>query len=271
MSSPHVLLALWVIQPVIQTAIAILFFRRKLHKEFPAFFAYIVLQVPIFCIQFPVYLYGLRTAYFYIYWSWAALELVLVFKIIHEIFLDIFKPYHALKDLGDALFKWAAVITILVSVVLVAVSPSWEDPLLTSILVVQRCIRVVQCGLVVFLLAFCRTLNVNWRRLSFGVAMGFGMIAGSELITTALFSGGRIKGPAMALATVVGYNAGILLWFYYSVVNRRRDLVPVLVPQRWDEALMDIQAPPTPVDDSLIPMFEHMVDQALSKTHTTHQ
>jgi len=266
MSSPRLLLALWVIQPIIYVLIAVAFYRRRMHKEFPAFFAYIFLQIPVFCIQFPIYLYGLKTAYFYIYWIWAALELVLVFKIIHEIFLDIFKPYHALKDLGDALFKWAAIITVLVSVVLVAVSPSWEDPLLTSILVVQRCVRVVQCGLVVFLLAFCRTLNVNWRRLSFGIAMGFGVIAGSELVTTALFSGGRIKGPVMALAGLLGYSAGMSLWLFYSIVNARRDFAPVLVPQRWDEALMDIQSPAPETEDSLIPMFEHMVDQALSKT-----
>jgi hypothetical protein len=261
--------ALWVIQPIIQTVIAAILFRRKLHKEFPAFFAFMVAQIPIFGIEFLLYRYGGPRLYFNVYWSLTALNLVLAFRIIHEIFLDVFKPYHALRDLGTALFKWAAIITILVSVVLVSVSPSWEDPLANSILLVQRCVQVVQCGLVVFLLAFCGNLGVNWRRLSFGIALGFGLISGSELLSTALYSGGRMRPPMAQSAIMISYNVGMLILLLYTLVNRRSDMVPVLVPQRWDEALMDIQ-PPQAEADSLIPMFEHMVDQALSKTSNTH-
>src|SRR5215831_17630988 len=156
MSSPRVILALWVIEPVIQAAIATIFYRRKLHKDFPAFFYYIVAQIPMFFIEYGIDRYGSQRTYFNVFWSLAGLNLIFAFKIIHEIFLDIFKPYHALRDLGSAMFKWAAVIMILLSVALIAVSPSWEDPLANSILVVQRCVQVVQSGLVIFLLAFCR-------------------------------------------------------------------------------------------------------------------
>ena len=271
MSSPRLELALWVTQTIIQAAIATILYRRKLHKEFPAFFAYVVAQIPIFCVQLPVYLYATlgSNIYFNVSWLAAAINLALAFRIIHEIFLDVFKPYHALRDLGTALFKWAAIIMVLVSVALIAVSPSWEDPLRTSVLIVQRCVRVVQCGLVVFLLAFCGSLGVKWRRLSFGIALGFGLISGSELITTALFSGRRIVAPTVQLTVMITYIAGMLIFLFYSLLNRRSEMVPVLVPQRWDEALMDIQ-PSQNEADSLIPMFEHMVDQALSKSHDTH-
>ena len=154
---------------------------------------------------------------------------------------------------------------LLLSVALIMVSPSWEDPVRTSILIVQRCVRVVQCGLVSFLLAFSSTLAVSWRRLSFGIALGFGIFSASELLTTALFSGGRIRTPTVQLAAMTTYIVGMLVWLFYGLVNRRREMVPVLVPQRWDEALMEIQ-PAEAEGDSLIPMFEHMVDQALSKT-----
>lgn len=267
MSSPQLLLVLWVIQPIIQAAMAIILYRRKLHKEFPAFFMYVVAQIPIFCIQFFLYRFtgpGGHGLYFDSYWLACALNLLLAFRIIHEIFLDIFKPYHALKDLGTALFRWAAIIMVLVSAVLVSVSSSWRDPLMSTILVVQRSVAVVQCGLVVFLLAFSGSLGVNWRRLSFGVALGFGIVACGDLFMTMLYSVLRIH-ILISLVSMAAYDLGMLVCLYYSVVNRRSDMVPVLVPQRWDEALMDIQAAPSDVD-SLIPMFEHMVDQALSKT-----
>ncbi len=268
MSSPQLLLVLWVIQPIIQAAMATILYRRKLHKEFPAFFMYVVTQIPIFCIQFLLYLYtgaGGHGLYFDFYWMASALNLLLAFRIIHEIFLDIFKPYHALKDLGAALFKWAAIIMVLVSAVLISVSSSWQDPLMSSILVLQRCVAVVQCGLVVFLLAFSGSLGVSWRRLSFGVALGLGIVACGDLFMTVLYSGLRTHSNLISIVSMTAYDLGMLICLYYSVVNRRSAMVPVLVPQRWDEALMDIQAAPSDVD-SLIPMFEHMVDQALSKT-----
>ena len=269
MSSLHLQFVLWVMQPLIQAAIAILLYRRRLHKEFPTFFTYVVVQIPIFLIELPVYRYGGQSIYFYTYWSVEAINLVLSFKIIHEVFLDVFKPYHALQDLGTALFKWAAIITVLVSVVLVAVSPSWEDPVVTTILVVQRCVYVVQCGLVIFLLAFCRNLGGTWRRLSFGIAIGFGLISASALLTFAMYSGRRLHAPDVQVAVLMAYDMGMVVWTIYALINRRADMVPVLVPQRWDEALMDIQPPQTEAD-SLIPMFEHMVDQALSKSHGPH-
>jgi hypothetical protein len=269
MASPQIQLALWVIQPVFQAMIAVVVFRRKLHREFPVFLTYALVQIAFFVVQYPVYRWCSSSAYFYTFWVGAAINVVLAFKIIHEIFLDIFRPYHALRDLGTALFKWAALIMVLVSVVVISLSPGVDDPLSGTIEVIQRCIRVVQCGLVLFLLAFCKNLGVSWKRQSFGIALGFGLFAGVELLTTALHSGLHIRGTTMNLLDMVAYNFGMVLWMLYSVLNRRADAVPVLVPLRWDEALTSIQTHEGGGSESLIPMFEHMVDRAFSKAQNS--
>lgn len=263
MSSPHVQLALWILQPILQSGVAVVMFRRRLHKDFPIFFAYLIAQLAIFAVEFPLSRWGGYAAYFYTYWVVITLNVVFEFKIIHEVFVDVFRPYHALKDLGTALFKWAALVMLLVSVVLISTSPGWEDPMAQTILVVQRCVRVIQCGMVLFLLAFCRHLGVSWRRQSFGLALGFGMFAAVDLITSALYSGAHFSGEVMDAAKLTAYGVSLLLWLLYSVLNRRDIRVPVLVPQRWDDALSDIQ--PRTDSESLIPMFEHMVDRAFSK------
>lgn len=267
MSSQHIQLALWVSQPVLQAVVAVAVFRRKLYKDFPAFFTFTLAQIAIFAVEFPVYFWTNDNVYFDVYWAAASLNVILSFKIIHEIFIDVFRPYPALKDLGTALFKWAALIMILVSVVMISVSPGWDDPVRRSILVVQRCVRVVQCGMVLFLLAFCKNLGVSWRRQSFGIAMGFGAFSGVELVTTALYSGSRLHVITANMIQMAAYNIGMLIWVVYSIVNRREFGMPVLVPQRWDEALMEIQ--PHGDTESLIPMFEHMVDKAFSKAQDT--
>jgi hypothetical protein len=247
-------------------------YRRQLHKQFRAFFAYTAAQVIFFAVSFPIgqhepiyvdaaHSYSL---YFVVYYTSAALNVVFAFKIIHEIFLDVFRPYPALKDLGTALFKWAAMIMILVSVVMISMSPGWDDPVIRTIVIVQRCVDVIQCGMVIFLLAFSQNLGVSWRRQSFGIALGFGVSSGVELLSEALNSGLHIRSITSSMVIMTAYEVSLLLWLAYSLAQRLETAVPVLVPQRWDDALMEIQ--PHKEAESLIPMFEQMVEQAFSKT-----
>lgn len=114
MSKEQLQLALWISQPILQAMIAVVVYRRRLHKDFPAFFSFTVAQIAIFAVEYPVYNWAGAQSYFYVFWISAALNVVFAFQIIHEVFLDAFKPYPALKDLGSALFKWAALIMILV-------------------------------------------------------------------------------------------------------------------------------------------------------------
>src|SRR5438132_5339122 len=52
----HLLLkALWIAHPVLQSLVAAAMIRRKLYKAFPFFFAYVVAQILIFAILFPIY------------------------------------------------------------------------------------------------------------------------------------------------------------------------------------------------------------------------
>lgn len=275
MSSPQIQLLLWILQPVVLLPVAFIMYRRGQHKDFPVFFAFSVAQIFIFLVEFPLYLMqqpGSSSAkyhvYFFAFWMAMVVNLVLDFKIIHEIFLDIFRPYHALKDLGTVLFKWAALIMILVSVVLISTNPMWNDPVSRTFLLLQRCMRVVQSGLVLFLLAFCSHLNVSWKRQSFGIALGFGIFAAGDLISHALYAGGHISADLLNMTTMLTYNIGAVVWLVYSVLNRREFATTVLIPQRWDNALMDLHAQSEP--ESLIPMFEHMVDRAFSRTQDRH-
>src|SRR5437763_12430367 len=105
--------ALWMIQPVLQLGVAGIMLRRKLHKTFPVFFAYIVSQLPIFCLVFSAYKWGNYEEYFYSYWICAAISLVLGFKLIYEIFLDVFRSYHVLKYLESVFYNCDGLVILL--------------------------------------------------------------------------------------------------------------------------------------------------------------
>jgi hypothetical protein len=267
--SSNVQLALWVAHPVLELSLAGVMFWRRLHRTFPIFFAYIVFQVLNFMVLFPIYRSGSVMPYFYAYWISAAISLAIGFKVIHEIFLDVFRPYHTLKDLGTVLFKWAALVMLLVAMVVAAASPGGTDtPLAQAVIIGQRCVRVIQCGLILFLLVFSKYLGVSWRQHSFGIALGLGGYATVDLIGLALFSGGQIHPPTVSLINTTAYSLAILTWIVYASAKAtsREASANLLMSLRWDQGLGDLRHPVA--EDSLIPMFERMVDRAFSHTPT---
>ena len=112
--------------------------------------------------------------------------------VIHEVFQDVFRQYHTLKDLGSVLFKWAALVMLLVAFVVAASSPSgYEGPIVQAIVTVQRCVRVAQVGLILFLMVFSRYLGSSWHQRSFGISLGLGVSAAVELGTLAFHVSGH--------------------------------------------------------------------------------
>lgn len=269
LQSHSTMMAMWYVQPALEVVVAIVVWRRKLYKEFPIFLALLLTQVGFFAITYPVYvLSGFMTlGYFWLYWVGEALNAVLGFKIIHEVFLDVFRPYHALKDLGTPIFKWAGLVMLLVSVVVATSNSFNQDPVVHAVVTLQRSVRLVQFGLILFLLLFSRFLGVSRKQVSFGIALGFGLAAGVELMVLALHTGGLIGLANLNLVNMTCCNISLLIWLGYSfsrVVARDANL-NYLQTQRWEQGLADLQ-PAANGDGSLIPMFEGMVERAFSRS-----
>ncbi len=272
MSAPIKILyyALWVAHPILQIAIAVAMMRRRQHREFKFFFAYVVAQIVTFAVVFPAYLNHI-SAVFYLSWFSTAISVALGFKVIHEAFLDVFRPFHTLRDLGTVLFKWAGLVMLLVAgVVSVSTNSSDNAPWVQAIMTAQRCVRIIQVGMVLFLLFFARYLGVSRRQHSFGIAMGFGTFAVVELLLIASWAGDHLNNLAMGLINMTAYNITLLIWLGYTLVKSpaREAASNLLRPQRWEQSLTDIHHHPLPAD-SLIPMFEGMVDRALSRTQAS--
>lgn len=258
---------LWCAQPILQSVVAGIFWRRKLHKQFPVFFSFLIAQIVIFGLTFP--LYGREDTYKWYFWLFCigdCVSALLGFKVIHEIFLNVFRPYHSLKDLGTPVFKWAGVVMLLVSVVVAASNSFGQDPIIHALTTLQRSVRMVQFGLIIFLMLFSRFLGVSRKETSFGIALGFGVIAGFELMLLALYAGGLVHPGYFNFVNMLSYDLGIVVWLVYSFSNAaaRDASLNHLQTQRWEQSLADIRH--AEHNDSLIPMFEGMVERAFSKS-----
>ena len=260
--------SLWMMHPLLQVGIAALMVRRGLQNKFRFFFGYLITQLAYFAVIFPVYWYRHNyAASFYLYWVCQAFSVAFGFGVIHEVFVDVFRSFHTLRDLGTVLFKWAGLVMLLVAgVVSVSTNSSEMRPWMQAIITTQRCVRIVQVGMVLFLLFFARYMGVNRRQQSFGIALGFGSCAVVELILIASWVGNHLRNPGMSVVNMVAYNCSLMVWLcYIALKSPVRDAdSSLLQTQRWEQSLSDIHHP-LPAD-SLIPMFEGMVDRALSRT-----
>jgi hypothetical protein len=261
---------LWLAEPVMEAVVLAAMLRRKAHRQFPWFFSYLVAQIFQVVILYP--LRGSQTAYFYAYCITAALSLALGFAVIHEIFIDVFRPYHTLRDLGSVLFKWAGLVMLMVAIIVSASGQALHrEPLLDASMILQRSTRVVQCGLILFLLLFSKYLGISWRQRSFGIALGFGTFATIDLSVLALHLGAHISDAVLNLISMTAYMIAIGIWIVYALMKEtcRETAVTLLKSQRWEQSLSDLHSPAKP--DSLIPLFEGMVDRAFSRTHSSLQ
>src|SRR5271169_1352945 len=259
---------LWIAHPVLQTGIAAVMLRRGLHRKFKFFFGYLLTQLVSFFVLFTAYRHH-SSALFYLFWVCDALSVGFGFAVIHEVFVDVFRAFHTLRDLGTVLFKWAGVVMLLVAgVVSVSTNAPETAPWIQAIITSQRCVRMIQVGMILFLLFFAHYVGISRRQQSFGIALGFGSYAVIELVLICSWVGKHLGDPTMiAIFNMAAYNSSLLVWLgYVARKSPARDVsVSLLQPQRWEQSLSDIHHP-LPAD-SLIPMFEGMVDRALSRTH----
>jgi len=264
---------LWFGHPVLQLSIAALMLYRGQYRRFKFFFGYIITQLVTFGAVFPSFWHRENQIALYIYWGCEAASAVCGFGVIYEVFVDVFRSFHTLRDLGSVLFKWAGLVMLLVAgVVSISTNSTQMPPWMEAIVTAQRCVRVIQVGMVLFLLFFARYLGVSRRQQSFGLALGFGSFAVVELALLASWVGNHLGNPWISVVNMSAYNISLGVWLgYLAAKSPVRDAASTLLQtQRWEHSLSDIQHQVLPAD-SLIPMFEGMVDRALSRTQPDSQ
>jgi len=264
---------LWALHPILEcVAIAILLHRQH-QKKFPFFLVYLAVQVVDFCVMFPIYFWAsdrfFESYYMVLNMGFTVICVAIAFKVLQEVFLDVFRPFHTLRDLGTIIFRWVGLVTLLVSVVVALSSPANVSPLNQALVALQRCLRMSQVGLVLFLLVFSGYLGVRRRDLSFGIAAGFGLYALWDVVNWALLFGGHQPTSPYQKALILGnslvYIGSLVCWCLYSTQQAKIRLSDstTLQSQRWERSLTEAQHPVG--DGALIPMFESMVEQALSR------
>ena len=257
---------LWCAGPLMQLGVLVAMYRRGLHRDYPYFFNYALLQVVsdpvLFVIQRHSY-----TLYYWSYWVSTALSALLSFAVLQEVFHDAFRPYEALRDLGVILFRWSALVVLLVGVMwaMTAAHSSQLDVITNGIFLVQRSVCLMQCGLVFFLLLFSEYLGISRRHVLFGIALGFGIFASVSMLVAAAASSHATFVHASVLSQIesAAYDFAVIIWLGYTALAPVGSRVaPAAARSKdWNYALEDAKV--QPAADSLLDTMDRTVERLL--------
>jgi hypothetical protein len=260
--------ALWMGGWALSLAVVWTMVRRKLRLEFPFFFSYAAFQVVSVPLLFALHQRGVYADYFYAYWTLSALSTGLGLAVLYEVFFHAFRPYAALRGLGSMLFRWAALVLLLVAVITALSAPAGQSTLITAILSLERSIRMMQCGLLVLMLFFSPQLGLSWRNRLFGITVGFGAYAGISLTLVSLRAQLGIPGDtAYSLINSGAYTLAAATWLSYLLAPEpaRRAVRVHPVPDSWDFALQGLTRPAAP--ESFLSAMQKTVDRVLDETN----
>lgn len=252
----------WIAAAIGLLFLAGLMFRKKLHREFPVFFALVVAECLDSWLAMVLKAVSYK-AYYIEYWTLATVITFLGFAVLREVFLHIFRPYDALRNFGKMLFRWSAAVLILIAAVMTLSStPLTSNPVTNFILTLDRSVRLMQCGLVVFLYLFARQLGLTERHRVYGISVGFGVFASVHLMTvtlTALFP--AATSPSMMYLLNVPYQlawlATVVIWmvYMYRPEPERRRATVLELPESWNYTLAGINN-----DNSAAAFLPNVVD-----------
>lgn len=261
--------SLWFGAFALQLGILVFMYRRRIQDHYPAFFYYVLLEAV--SDTFLTLAHGRWPfIYYYGYWSTVFLTAALSFFVLQEVFRDAFRPFEALRDLSTILFRWAALVLLMVAGMsaITAVSHGNIDTITNTIFLVDRNVRVLLCGLVFFLLMFSEYLGISRRHLLFGVAVGFGFFnAMNMLVATAMSHPTLLHRSTLNEINSGAYMVACLVWLIY-VANPKTLLSGQAASEtrsrNWNEALEDVRTQ-VPVE-SLLDTMDKTVEQLLYPT-----
>ncbi len=255
---------LWLSAPIMQLGVLIAMYRRGIHREFPCFFNYTILQVASEPI---LYVLARQTyaLYYAGYWTNIGLSVLFSFAVLQEIFKNAFRPYEALRDLSIILFRWSALVILVVAGMWAMTSghSAQRDAVKFTVFLVERSVRLMQCGLVFFLLLFSEYLGISRKNLLFGIAIGFGLFASVSMLVAAGMAHPLLHVLNLRWAKSAAYDLSCLIWLGYTVLAPVRSSVAAATQRSkdWNYALEDVGVQPVP--DSLLDSMDRTVERLL--------
>ena len=238
--------AMMLIEVCLWSVLCALFRKKKLHKRFPTMGGYLVLRAfstPLLFTELWIQSHPAAhlwyAAYFFTYWPTYIAGTVLLFFVSLEVFRSALVGFTGLQRFGTIIFYWAAAISVIVSLSTVNRTNPGMMLLGEISFKLMRAVSIIELCLLAFLCISMNALRLSVRDMSFGIALGFGVLSASDFITVSLLNWNsslidpvQFVGEAITLC-VIG------VWIAYAALPEKAQ-VPIVVSAgstiyRWNE------------------------------------
>jgi hypothetical protein len=213
-------LLVWISPHVLLGVLAVILCKRRLYRECPCFFAFVLYEIAEFILLFVLRSVPSVTGeqYAYAYYATLLLSIVLCFGVIDEVSRDLFREFQFLKVAARRSLQCVTGLLLVIGVLLAVYAPGDNSVRwIAGVSVVNRGAAMVQCGLLLTLLLFSRLLGLSWRRPAFGIALGFGVLSSVDLATYAVraeFSSATWV-PYLNFVITIAYLVCVSIWIGY--------------------------------------------------------
>jgi len=226
--------------------LAYLFWKRNLHRRFPAMGSYLALHV----VSTPVllsllYLYSqpwgkiFYAVYFFGFYGVYIASAVLLLFVTMEVFRSALSAFSGLMKFGLVIFRWAVLASVLVTFSTITYSHRGVLIIPDIAFGLMRSVSILEICLLAFLCFSMNALRLPIRDMAFGISLGFGLLSANDLVMAAIIKlNSSLIEPFQFIYQAVVLVA-IGMWVAYSSLPEpvRK---PMVVPAnstiyRWNE------------------------------------
>jgi hypothetical protein len=202
--------------------LATVFVWRRLFRELPFFFLYLISALSITGLRYAAMYAGPRT-YFYTYWISDLAGSLVVLLAIYEVFLRrLFRGFQKIHFYRN-LFPVAAGICLLLTVL----SAAQANDRNAAFQMASRAFDFMRTAILVFFIGLMALMGREWTRYDLGIALGFGFQAAAALANAAVRARMHYRPTFMDTVQGVAYDVSCLVWLATFV---RPEHPPLMYP-----------------------------------------
>lgn len=237
----------WASLPMMAVIAGILVWRR-LHREFPFFFSFLIVTELVGLLRLATAHFGSGRNYFYVYWvSDFVLDFVILLSIYELFLLRLFPRFYRTR-VYRYLFGITAAVIAAGAWRAAAASPNINAAFAT----LSRVLYFSIVAILIFFGLLMVTMGRRWTKQGFGIAFGFALNNAAVLITSAVWVRNRYQASIVDELPVVAFDLSCLIWLYcfWSASEivagpRSAELNPEMLQQArgWEQQLKSWLAP----------------------------
>jgi hypothetical protein len=232
----------WFALPSLALLACILLY-RKLHREFPLFFCYVVVTEVVGLTRYAASSSS-SSVYSYVYWISDLVVVSFACLASYELFVGRLFPRFYKVRFFRILFPLAAILVNVV-IVIAAIYGNHKRMLLLS----ARIVEFLRAAVLFFFVALMTVMGRKWEKKEFGIAFGFGLEVSVSLASVALWTHETRRSPLVSRIPVIAYDIACIVWLYcFLTASKAQTLSPALSTEtlqearKWEDSLKDFMS-----------------------------